>query len=60
MQQGQKIPLPPHKPSADDCCGSGCSPCVFDYYERAISEWNEKYGDVDGKPNKQSTSKSKS
>lgn len=25
----------PHEPDRDDCCGSGCTPCVFDtYYDK--------------------------
>jgi hypothetical protein len=29
-------PVPPEKPDLDDCCHSGCSPCVFDLYDEAL------------------------
>ena len=29
-------------PSDDECCGNGCSPCVFDTYETKM----EKYEDL--------------
>ncbi len=45
MKHDQKIPSPPEKPEAFECCGSGCVPCIFDYYDQALSEWQEKYGD---------------
>jgi hypothetical protein len=35
-------PEPPAPPDADACCGSGCSPCVFDVYEDA----RERYLDA--------------
>lgn len=27
------------KPSESDCCGSGCTPCVFDVYEQQLQKW---------------------
>ncbi|MEW7849345.1 oxidoreductase-like domain-containing protein [Massilia aurea] len=39
-------PQPPSAPELDDCCRSGCNPCVFDLYddaleryERALAAW---------------------
>jgi hypothetical protein len=39
-------PLPPREPEADECCQSGCEPCVYDRYwealdryEKALREW---------------------
>lgn len=39
-------PEPPVAPELEDCCRSGCTPCVFDLYEdaleryeRALAEW---------------------
>lgn len=29
-------PVPPVQPALEDCCRSGCTPCVFDLYEKAI------------------------
>ena len=44
------MPLPPRQPELDDCCGSGCNPCVFDLYdaaleryERAMRAWRERH-----------------
>ncbi|XP_066991179.2 NADH-cytochrome b5 reductase-like [Anabrus simplex] len=33
------FPPEPEKPREEDCCGSGCSPCVFDIYSKQLSEW---------------------
>jgi hypothetical protein len=42
-------PTPPVEPALEDCCGSGCVPCVFDIYERereryreALAAWNAR------------------
>jgi hypothetical protein len=32
-------PQPPARPSVDDCCRSGCTPCVFDLYEEALEQY---------------------
>jgi hypothetical protein len=32
-------PQPPVQPSLEDCCLSGCSPCVFDLYEQALERY---------------------
>lgn len=32
-------PLPPVAPALEDCCRSGCSPCVFDLYEDALARY---------------------
>jgi hypothetical protein len=44
-------PAPPARPSPDDCCRSGCDPCVFDLYneameryEAALAEWERRRG----------------
>jgi Oxidoreductase-like protein, N-terminal len=31
----------PLEPGKDDCCGSGCVPCVFDAYEEKLKKYNE-------------------
>ena len=28
-----RLPERPVEPDPSDCCGSGCTPCVFDIYE---------------------------
>ncbi len=40
-----RVPPRPNKPDADDCCGSGCVPCVFDVYYDQLQNWQERYGD---------------
>jgi hypothetical protein len=32
-------PVPPLRPAADDCCRSGCDPCVFDLYAEALERY---------------------
>jgi hypothetical protein len=42
-------PQPPVRPDLDDCCRSGCVPCVFDLYEEelelyrvALKRWQQR------------------
>jgi hypothetical protein len=30
---------PPVEPELEDCCRSGCSPCVFDLYAQAVERY---------------------
>ncbi|KVT85991.1 oxidoreductase [Burkholderia ubonensis] len=32
-------PTPPQQPELEDCCNSGCSPCIFDLYEDAMERY---------------------
>lgn len=32
-------PQPPRQPELDECCRSGCSPCVFDRYDEAMERY---------------------
>lgn len=32
---------PPLRPEESDCCGSGCSPCIFDVYEQQLAKYKE-------------------
>jgi hypothetical protein len=34
-------PLPPREPALEECCGGGCSPCVFDRYADALERYRE-------------------
>lgn len=34
-----ELPPKPEEPSQSDCCGSGCSPCIFDIYETQLKAW---------------------
>ncbi len=36
------LPKRPEEPHELECCGRGCDPCIFDYYERALSRWEAK------------------
>lgn len=35
-------PVPPVQPDLDDCCRSGCVPCVFDLYEDALARYERE------------------
>mgnify|MGYP006315229477 CR=1 FL=1 len=32
-------PQPPRQPALEDCCLSGCSPCIFDLYEESLERY---------------------
>ncbi|ANB76691.1 hypothetical protein AYM40_31445 [Paraburkholderia phytofirmans OLGA172] len=32
-------PVPPVQPDLDDCCHSGCNPCIFDLYDEAFERY---------------------
>lgn len=32
-------PLPPEPPDDSECCHSGCSPCVFDFYQEDLERY---------------------
>lgn len=34
-------PLPPEQPGDDECCRSGCDPCIFDLYQRELQQYRE-------------------
>ncbi|MCR5873922.1 oxidoreductase-like domain-containing protein [Phenylobacterium sp. J426] len=36
------MPTPPREPTRDECCGRGCEPCIFDYYDRALDRWETR------------------
>jgi hypothetical protein len=31
--------VPPVQPDLEDCCHSGCFPCVFDLYDEALGRY---------------------
>ncbi|WP_061161949.1 oxidoreductase-like domain-containing protein [Caballeronia temeraria] len=33
-------PSPPECPLPEDCCQSGCNPCVFDLYQDALDQYS--------------------
>lgn len=32
---------PPQRPNESDCCGSGCTPCIFDVYEEQLKKYEK-------------------
>lgn len=32
----------PERPGDEECCGGGCSPCVWDFYYDQLTLWNEQ------------------
>lgn len=32
----------PKTPLEEDCCGSGCIPCIFDVHKRLLNEWESR------------------
>ena len=39
MPSSSTRPQPPPQPELEDCCRSGCTPCVFDLYEDALERY---------------------
>ncbi|MGZ8294937.1 MAG: oxidoreductase-like domain-containing protein [Telluria sp.] len=35
-------PPEPRQPALEDCCRSGCTPCVFDLYEEALEHYRKE------------------
>ncbi|KAJ1924595.1 NADH-cytochrome b5 reductase-like [Tieghemiomyces parasiticus] len=33
------LPEPPPEPAAEDCCGGGCVPCIFDTYQDDLADY---------------------
>ncbi len=44
------LPPPPREPEDAECCGRGCDPCIFDYYERALTRWRDRVVAAGGDP----------
>lgn len=34
-------PVPPEAPAPEECCNSGCIPCVYDTYNEAMDEYRD-------------------
>lgn len=41
LPQRTARPQAPVAPALDDCCRSGCSPCVFDLYDDALARYEQ-------------------
>ncbi|CAD5116921.1 unnamed protein product [Dimorphilus gyrociliatus] len=53
-----ELPPKPKSPSFDDCCGNGCTHCVFDIYEEEVKLWEKECLRIQtGKRNKLGNSK---
>lgn len=39
----------PAPPEEWECCGSGCSPCVWDNYYNELDAWNDSQKDTSEK-----------
>ncbi|WP_454886049.1 oxidoreductase-like domain-containing protein [Sphingomonas oryzagri] len=39
MAGADQLPRPPERPDDAMCCGRGCCPCIFDYYDDALARW---------------------
>jgi hypothetical protein len=39
--ENDRRPQPPAEPALEDCCRSGCSPCVFDLYAEALDRYQQ-------------------
>lgn len=51
MANHDDVPEPPVKPLPEECCGSGCVPCIFDYYYDQLQVWEAKYGPAEENEN---------
>lgn len=40
--QNDPRPIPPVRPENDECCHSGCDPCIFDLYNEAMERYSEE------------------
>ena len=36
-----EFPEPPIRPLDSECCGNGCTPCVFDIYDDEMEHWRK-------------------
>lgn len=40
-QDLDELPEPPTRPLDSECCGNGCTPCVFDIYDEEMEQWQK-------------------
>ena len=38
----RKAPVPPREPRPGDCCGQGCTVCVWDVYDRKLAKYEHQ------------------
>lgn len=44
-----KLILKPNPPADDDCCGSACDPCVWDFYYDDLAKWQAQQAEIKAK-----------
>ncbi len=42
LQQESPRPVAPVQPALEDCCRSGCTPCIFDLYEDDMERYRAR------------------
>jgi len=42
IKPAKKLLSKPMPPSPEECCGSGCVPCIYDSYYEALEQWQEQ------------------
>ena len=35
-------PVPPERPGDNECCQSGCDPCIFDFYADEMDRYRQE------------------
>ncbi|MFO1379013.1 MAG: oxidoreductase-like domain-containing protein [Chitinivorax sp.] len=45
MNQIPPPPQPPEQPSPEECCSSGCDPCIMDLYTEELQQYRQKLAD---------------
>jgi hypothetical protein len=53
----KKLPPFPSKPNNEDCCGSGCSPCIWDIYDMNEESYRDALAKLSQKIIKEGTFK---
>src|SRR5690348_6285264 len=47
MEKPEKLlPEKPTEPLESECCGEGCTPCVFDIYKQQLTKWEKSCRDI--------------
>jgi hypothetical protein len=41
MTPSDPMPEAPQQPDIDECCGNGCSPCIFDTHDLAMDRYRQ-------------------
>jgi len=42
QQDNDPRPVPPERPSREDCCKGSCDPCIFDVYDDALDRYQSE------------------